>query len=321
MSIPRLTAVICFANEGEEVENTCRGIRETCGDEVDILLINDASTDGVDYESVADRYTCRYLVNDEQIGPAHARHKGASWARTDNIIFLDSHMRFYKEGWHRIINEIVDDDPDALYCTRSRPLKRGGVYDGGVVGHGASMTMETDSFLSSLQPKWNIKPLAETGASYIPCILGGNYASRRDYFLGIGGYRGLHRYGGEEALVSIKSWLAGGGCKLIEDVEIGHIYRDEKGAPWNDNIKYYHFNKLSTAYTLFDTPLFERYKALLQREGTAEAAMKVYESRKNFVERARFLFESIRKHDIAYFREINDAFIRGERITPERLTS
>jgi glycosyltransferase involved in cell wall biosynthesis len=316
MSIPRLTAVICFANEGEEVENTCRGIRETCGDEVDILLINDASTDGVDYESVADRYTCRYLLNDEQIGPAHARHKGASWARTENIIFLDSHMRFYKQDWHKIINDVIDDDPDALYCTRSLPLKRQGLYDGGTMGYGASMVMEAESFSKSLQPNWNITKLAESGTSYIPCILGGNYASRRDYFLGIGGYRGLHRYGGEEALVSIKSWLAGGGCKLIEDVEIGHIYRDEKGAPWSDNIKFYHFNKLSTAYILFDRPAFEHFCDQLRAEPHSDKAFKVYESRRHFVERGRAMFREIRKRDIGYFRALNDAFIRGETINP-----
>ncbi|WP_262691958.1 glycosyltransferase [Kordiimonas aestuarii] len=316
MTMPKLTAVICFANEGEEVENTARGIRQTCGDEVDILLINDASTDGVDYETVADRYHCRYLVNEEQIGPAHARHKGASWAKTENIIFLDSHMRFYADDWHHIINDIIDNDPNALYCTRSRPLKQGGVYEGGVVGHGASLVFEQEDFNKSLQPKWNTDQLAESGTSYIPCILGGNYASRRDYFLGIGGYRGLHRYGGEEALVSMKSWLSGGTCQLIEDVEIGHIYRDEKGAPWSGNIKYYHFNKLATAAILFELKEYERYKAQLKALPESPQAFKVYESRKHFVERARFLFQTIRRQPMEYFYQLNDAFRRGEKISP-----
>ncbi len=314
--MPKLTAVICFANEGEEVENTARGIRETCGDAVDILLINDASTDGLDYESVADRYGCRYLLNEEQIGPAHARHKGASWAKTENIIFLDSHMRFYADGWHRIINDIIDNDPNALYCTRSRPLQRGGLYEGGVVGHGASLVFKAEDFNKSLQPKWNTNSLAVSGTSYIPCILGGNYASRRAYFLGIGGYRGLHRYGGEEALVSIKSWLSGGSCQLIEDVEIGHIYRDAKGAPWSGNIKYYHFNKLTTAAILFDPPDFDHYKAQLKALPEAPHAFKVYESRRHFVTRARRMFQPIRRHPTDYILDLNDAFLRGEKISP-----
>ena len=225
-------------------------------------------------------------------------------------------MRFYAQDWHQVINDTIDNDPNALYCTRSCPLKRGGVYDGGVTGHGASMTLEAEDFNKSLQPKWNTSKLAAGGTSYIPCVLGGNYASRREFFLGIGGYRGLHRYGGEEALVSIKTWLSGGNCQLIEDVEIGHIYRDEQGAPWSGNIKYYHFNKLATAAILFELPELEYYRAQLRALPEAAQAFKVYESRRHFVERARFLFQTIRRRPMAYYRELNDAFLRGEKITP-----
>ena len=42
----KLTVIIPFLNEGEELGNTLRSIREHADGEVDILVINDASTDG-----------------------------------------------------------------------------------------------------------------------------------------------------------------------------------------------------------------------------------------------------------------------------------
>jgi glycosyltransferase involved in cell wall biosynthesis len=41
----KLTVVMPFLNEGDEVEHTVQNIRQTAGDNVDILLINDASPD------------------------------------------------------------------------------------------------------------------------------------------------------------------------------------------------------------------------------------------------------------------------------------
>ncbi|MCJ9428450.1 glycosyltransferase [Kordiimonas marina] len=324
MPTPALTAAICFANEGDEVERTVRGIRETAGHEVDILLINDASDDDVDYETVAHSYGCRYMLNEARVGPAHSRHKGARWARTENVLFLDAHVRFYASDWHRIINDTIAADPKALYCALSRPLRpatadRDAVETGAPLGRGASVKLLEATFTESLKPEWNQRPLGDTGTAYVPCVLGGCYAMRRDFLMKIGGYRGLHRYGGEEPLISIKAWLAGGSCQLINEVEIGHIYRDSRGAPWVDHIKYQHFNKLATARILMGDKAFAAYWALLATLPTAEAeaTRKVYESRRSFTAQAHRDFEAIRRHPIDYFYALNDAFLKGEAIKPE----
>ena len=47
-----LTVIIPFLNEGEEIYNTVKNLRETAGDEINIILINDASEDKYDYESI-----------------------------------------------------------------------------------------------------------------------------------------------------------------------------------------------------------------------------------------------------------------------------
>lgn len=316
MPAPHLTAVICFANEGSEVEATVAGIRDTCADNVDILLIDDASSDGEDYEQVAHRFGCRYFRNAEQIGPAHSRQKGIRWAKTDNVILLDAHMRFYEANWHKTINDAIAADPLALYCTRSRPLKRGGIYAGAPVGLGASVTRLEQTFEASLKSRWNIRALDKGDAPFIPCVLGGNYAMRRTFIDHIGGYRGLHRYGCEEPLISIKAWLAGGSCRLINGVEIGHIYRDASGAPWTDSNKFQHFNKLATARILMEDTEYDCY---LQQAGAlpnAKAVRDVFNSRQALVMQAREQFQKVRAHPLASFWELNAAFLKGEALTP-----
>lgn len=316
MSDPKLTAVICFANEGDEVEHTVRGIRDTCGGAVEILLINDASDDGRDYEAVADKYGCRYLVNEAQIGPAHSRHKGLTWAKTQNVIFLDAHMRFYADNWHEVINDAIEFDPNTLYCTHSKPLKQGGDPSGEPMGIGASIKMDEPKFEDWLTPHWNSQPLGGGATSHIPSVLGGCYAVRRSFMMGYEGYRGLHRYGGEEALISIKAWLTGGSCQVINDVVIGHIYRHGKPAPWRDTIRFFHFNKLATARILMDDSGFERALDMLEAVPHAQAARDVFRSREGFINAARAGFKVVQKRPLEYFLERNRAFRRGEAIAP-----
>lgn len=59
----QLTIIIPFLNEGEEIANTVASIIDTTIGSPSIMLINDASTDGYDYQSVADKYNCLYILH------------------------------------------------------------------------------------------------------------------------------------------------------------------------------------------------------------------------------------------------------------------
>jgi len=94
-----MTLVIPFMNEGEEVGNTIRSARHFVGDKVDIIVINDHSTDGYDYETDLKGLNVRYIVNKFNIGAAASKEKGARLATTPYFILLDAHMRFYDSRW------------------------------------------------------------------------------------------------------------------------------------------------------------------------------------------------------------------------------
>lgn len=90
----RLTIIIPFLNEGEEVDNTLKNIMRNGGSEAEILLINDASDDGFDYEGVIQKYNVGYIKHKRRLGVAASRDEGVEYCRTPFFLLLDGYMRF-----------------------------------------------------------------------------------------------------------------------------------------------------------------------------------------------------------------------------------
>ena len=65
-----MTVLIPFLNEGDEVRNTVSEVRRTAGDSVDIVVVDDFSTDGRDYEKELSPYKVLYIRNGENTGSA-----------------------------------------------------------------------------------------------------------------------------------------------------------------------------------------------------------------------------------------------------------
>lgn len=80
-----LTVIIPFLNEGKEVEATIRSLKEHTQIPFEIILINDASTDGFDYKSVAMRYNCIFREHHQREGVAKSRDEGVLMAKTPYI--------------------------------------------------------------------------------------------------------------------------------------------------------------------------------------------------------------------------------------------
>ena len=117
-----LSIIIPFLNEGGEVEKTLLSIRATTAGNPPVILVNDASDDGFDYEEVARRYGCRYVEHSERRGVAASRDEGAALCETDCFILLDAHMEFYERGWDGEITRALNDNPESILCCRTRVL-------------------------------------------------------------------------------------------------------------------------------------------------------------------------------------------------------
>lgn len=64
----KLSVLISFKNEREELAKTCKSIRDTAGDKVDILLLNDDSDKDFDYYESVKPYNVEYYVSDKRLG-------------------------------------------------------------------------------------------------------------------------------------------------------------------------------------------------------------------------------------------------------------
>lgn len=236
ISIPesrnKLTIIIPFLNEGDEVANTVRSIREHVGNRVEIIVINDQSFDGYDYRSDLTSYNVIYIYNIERKGVAGSRDYGITLCRTPYFLLLDAHMRVYNGDWLDDIIAILDENDRRLLCMQTKILNK--EEDGTVTGNDAPNTSGTFGaylpfYKNNIWPdiKWNGKernPSADVEA--IAVVLGAGYAASKRYWQYLRGLEGLISYGCDEAYISLKVWLEGGECLLLKRHFFGHIYRE-----------------------------------------------------------------------------------------------
>lgn len=250
----RLTVIIPFLNEGVEVDFTLQSIRETSQD-VDIIIINDASTDRVDYISMAKKHRATYIEHTDRMGVAFSRDEGVSLAETDYFLLLDAHMRFYQSDWKEIIVQELQKNPRSLLCCQTTPLRKDkngnmtkNMQENTVFGAYIDFS-NSDSFCCI---KWNKYREDIDIPLDIPCVLGAAYASNKWYWKHLHGLKGLKFYGHDESFISLKVWLEGGKCQLLQKVTVGHIYRTTPPYELSRDTSLY--NIMYIAELLFDYP-------------------------------------------------------------------
>jgi len=279
-----LTVIIPFYNEGEELGRTIESIRNTAGNNVDIIAVNDKSNDGIDYEKMVAPMNVTIVNNPCRMGPAMSKEKGVQSCGTPYFILLDAHMRFYQSGWESsIIKELSQEENQILCCqTKSLRLVNGVVKEEHIdPTYGAFIYLGVKRYtpMSVWNPNPNIKSL-KTG--HIPCVLGASYASSKTYWNHLRGFRGLLCYGCEEPFISLKAWLEGGKCKFVPDVTIGHIYKDYSTVALI-NAKYV-YNFLFISHLLFPASLRCRAEAVVRSLASAhyEAAVVLLNASKDY---------------------------------------
>jgi glycosyltransferase involved in cell wall biosynthesis len=247
---PSLTVIIPFLNEGIEMERTVQSIRNTAAFPLEIILINDASGDGYDYRTVAERYGCRYIEHETRKGVAASRDEGVALCNTAHFLLLDAHMEFYKRGWDMELSRALQENPEAILCCQTKILHetRENVRENASRTFGAYLSLSSKDMLKCT---WNMTDHSpDTPIIEIPVILGGAYAAGKAYWQQLHGLQGLIRYGMDEEMISLKCWIQGGRCLLLKNLVAGHIYRGK--FPYqvkNDDVLH---NKILIAELFFD---------------------------------------------------------------------
>ncbi|MCE5177632.1 MAG: glycosyltransferase [Porphyromonadaceae bacterium] len=313
----KLTIIIPFLNEGAEVENTVNSILKHSNNDVNIIVINDGSDDEYNYQNLTSYKNVTYIYNEKRLGVAMSRDLGVELCNTDYFLLLDAHMRFYSNDWVEYISKELKKEPKSLLCCQTKSLKyiNEELVENpfGFAPFGAYI--EFNEIFTFLEPKWihkgeniideeNNNPIIQ-----IPCILGAGYACSKEYWKYLNGLEGLLYYGSDEPFLSMKVWLSGGKCKLLRDIAIGHIYREN--APYNHNSLSRVYNRLLIAFLLFppslkkktfslenfkDPSIFYQANHLLLKNIDANILKREY-------------FSSIIQHDFSDFKKFNDSKI------------
>lgn len=251
-----LTIVIPFLNEKDEVGKTVRSIRNTAGNNVDIIVINDHSDDGYDYRADLVNFNVIYIQNDCRIGAAASKEKGARLVCTPYFLLLDAHMRCFTQDWHNIIIAELKKNERRILCCQTKPLEKRAdqvIYEKKVATtNGAYVTFDYNDYIPGIQ--WDeFMRQDRLPDNQIACVLGAGYAASKRYWRLIRGLEGLMHYGSEETYLSMKAWLEGGGCCLLPNVVFGHIYRAVP--PYKIITAQMHYNLFVISTTLFPTSL------------------------------------------------------------------
>ena len=291
----KLTIIMPYLNEKTEPVETVKSIYETAGTDLfQIIAIDDCSKEPVDlsqFENV------RRIRNEKRIGVDASRQLGVDLAETDNILIIDSHMRFKKDNWLNKMCKLVEDNPNTLWCCVCLGLGYGTTDINNHKGkyYGADMLFINKDAKPDrpsrdcLEPKWATE---KEGQAYsIQCLLGANYFFSKKWFNYIGGLRGLRDWGTSEPFLSTKSYMAGGDCKLTKEINVGHMFRSN--APYTTEISSLVYNKLFMCKTLFPDDLTNKLIKYLPNNNNFKKAMEMIEKNKDEIEGFKNYYQSI----------------------------
>lgn len=312
-----LSAIITFANEKEEVEKTIKSLRKHSFSNLPIILINDASDDGYDYDFLENKYKLIYIKNKERLGTGKSRDLGVKACETPFFILLDAHMRFYDKVWQPALVDILLKEEKVLLCCQTRNIrqtkkeKANRPTGAKIIFFGENNTFETCWNYEEKQPGATLEE--------IPCVLGATYATSKKYWTYLKGLTGLKSYGGDEAYISIKVWLEGGKCKLLKNITIGHLYR--KAFPYRFDNSHMLYNKMLIAELLFPRRVKGRILSRLKWDYRAyprffDECCRTLEKNKASNQTLRAYYHAIFHNPFEYFRQFNDSFSSPRAVLP-----
>ena len=142
----------------------------------------------------------------------------------------------------------------------------------------------------------------------VPCVLGAFYATNKSWWNHIGGINGLIKWGSDEAIMSLKTWLAGGKCLCFKDFYVGHLYRPVNPNPTDR--KEIERNELYVAnFFLRDKEkIFEFEESMKKRLGNDRflQVKEIFEKTSDGIEKDREKFyNDVAVTDLYYFDAIN----------------
>lgn len=291
-----LTVLIPFKNEHEELALTCKSIRDTAGDDVDIIVHNDNSDKNFDYEKSVKPYNVKYYSSPVRLGSSLGKQKCVDLCETPYFLILDSHCRVYTKDWLQKALDVLHKEEDCVYCCKVQYFsnEQDHMSPQHMVAYGGFWDYNIKSLFSC---GWNLNRYSEDEPFEVPCLLGANYLASKRWWNYLKGYCGLRLYGREETYISWKSRMAGGTVKCVPFIHTGHKTRAGNVQPYTCCVYEIIHNEMVILYTLHSEmweDVMECWKYVYD-PNVMKDAMNVFNTHKDELDRLKEYYQSIRK--------------------------
>lgn len=295
MSHPISILIACL-NDAEQCNRTIRSIRDTAGDATEIIVVDDCSDELLSLEDSG----TKLIRNERRAGVGASRHIAALNASSDYLLITDSHMTF-EPGWLDVVMKRITGRMTTMHCGRCVQLSKEQPDMGVALGNRQFYQGATMQFAGENNEVLDAKWLPDQpGDDYqIPAIMGACYLCPTDFFFHVNGLRALRSYGGDEELLSLKWWLAGGDIRVMKSVRIGHQFRTE--SHYSTEQWQIVYNKLATIHTVIPEPHRSRLDFLLGDQPHVRHARNQLKADAHSILSERAYLESILKRQFSWF--------------------
>ena len=242
----------------------------------EIIVVNDCG--GPIWLEPRDELT-NVVTNRFRCGVGPSRDVGAASAQFEWLLLTDSHMRFTPGWWEAAKKRLSPSPTHVIHCATCLQLDKNhmdvanpaGEYNGATYNWLGPDRNDPSAPEQILECVWLPKDQTPEDGDEIPAVMGACYFISRSWYYKISPLRLLRSWGGDELMLSMKTWLAGGSIRMARTIRIGHRFLAKgERKPFSNPMGHVLWNKVMAAWTLFPPEIAERLEKRILETGRKE---------------------------------------------------
>ena len=153
---PRVTVIVPLFNVYYYAERCVRSLMEQTYDELEILVIDDGSTDDVGelIQSLADEDDRVYLITETNKGVSGARNAGLNWAGGEYVTFVDGDDFVGPEYIEDLVDCAIENNAEMVICGYTKADEDGKVHRSKSVIPGRYERLKHEEWAGRITAAW-----------------------------------------------------------------------------------------------------------------------------------------------------------------------